>query len=87
MLEDFTGMFGKSMGMPGNIIADKGSMLMSNPLILVVVILLAVFWVWMLVDCLKKNFKNNIDKLVWVIVLLFTNILGAFLYYFLVKRK
>jgi len=48
-------------------------------------VLATIFWIWMLIDCLKrKNFK---DKLVWVIVLVFLNVVGAGLYYFLVKRK
>jgi len=85
MLEELTGMFGKSM--PFNVIATKGSILMSNPILLIIVILISIFWIWMLVECLRKNFKNSMDKLVWVIVLLFTNILGAILYYFLVKKK
>ena len=44
-----------------------------------------VFWFWMLVDCLKR--KKFEDKLVWIIVLLLLNILGAILYYLLVKSK
>jgi predicted PurR-regulated permease PerM len=43
------------------------------------------FWIWMLVDCLsRKRFK---DKLAWVIVLIFLNLIGAVLYYILVKSK
>ena len=42
------------------------------------------FWIWMLIDCLKREFK---DKIIWVILLVFTGILGAILYYFLIKRK
>jgi formate hydrogenlyase subunit 3/multisubunit Na+/H+ antiporter MnhD subunit len=44
-----------------------------------------VFWVWMLIDCLER--KNFEDKLVWVLVLLFLNVFGAILYYFLVKKE
>jgi len=43
------------------------------------------FWIWMLVDCLSR--KKFEDKLVWVIVLLFLNFIGAILYYILVKSK
>jgi uncharacterized membrane protein YphA (DoxX/SURF4 family) len=47
--------------------------------------LVLIFWAWMLVDCLtRKKFE---DKLVWVLVLILLNILGAILYYFLVKSK
>lgn len=45
------------------------------------------FWIWMLVDCLQnQSFQGN-DKLIWIVVLVFLNVLGAALYYFLVKSK
>ena len=44
-----------------------------------------VFWIWMLIDCLQR--KKFEDKLVWILVLIFLNILGAIFYYFLVKSK
>jgi hypothetical protein len=43
-----------------------------------------VFWVYMIVDCLRKTKFN--DKLVWVVVLVFLHIIGALLYYSLVYR-
>ncbi len=48
-------------------------------------ILLFVFWLWMLVDCLKRDFKGDYNKVVWVLVLIFLHILGALIYYFVVK--
>lgn len=42
------------------------------------------FWIWMLIDCAKREFK---DKLVWIIVLLVGQGFGAILYYFMVKKK
>lgn len=48
-------------------------------------ILVFIFWIWMLVDCLQR--KKFEDKLVWVIVILFLHIIGALLYHFLVKNK
>mgnify|MGYP001571434010 CR=1 FL=1 len=79
---DFTGMFG--MGMMGKY---GSSFLIANPLFLILGVALVFFWLWMFVDCLSRNFKKEMDKLVWIIVLLYLNILGAFLYYFLVKAK
>lgn len=79
---DFTGFYGRSvMGSYGT------SFLTANPLFFVFAVILVVFWLWMLVDCLNRNFKKDMDKLVWIILLLFIHILGAFLYYFLVKAK
>ncbi len=42
------------------------------------------FWLWMLIDCLKRDFD---DKTLWVLLLFFFNFIGAVLYYFLIKRK
>lgn len=43
-----------------------------------------IFWIWILIDCIKSNLKDN-DKLIWVLVILFFNFLGALLYLFFVK--
>lgn len=47
-----------------------------------------VLWVWALVDCLtRKDYESDNEKLLWALVILFAGIIGAALYYFLVKRK
>ncbi len=45
------------------------------------------FWLWMLVDCLTKKRLPDNEKLIWVVVLLFTHLLGAILYFALVRRR
>lgn len=44
-----------------------------------------IFWILMLVDCVKRRMDSN-EKIVWVLILVFTNIIGALAYYFMVKR-
>lgn len=39
-----------------------------------------------LIDILRSDFKNNNDKIIWVLVVLFFNILGSLLY-FIIGRK
>ena len=56
----------------------------------ILVVAAAVFWLYMLIDCLKrpdKKFPNKggNERLIWVLVIVFLNIIGALLYYFLVK--
>ncbi len=46
-----------------------------------------IFWVSMLIDCIKRKFKNDNDRLIWVLVLIFLQALGAVIYYFVVKEK
>lgn len=43
-----------------------------------------VFWIMMLVDAIKNASEKT--KLVWVVVIVFTHIIGAFIYYFIEKR-
>ncbi len=45
------------------------------------------FWIWMLVDCLNKESREGQDRLIWTLVIVFTKILGAALYYFLRYRR
>ena len=42
------------------------------------------FWIWMLVDCLRRDFK---DKVLWILIILLASTLGAIIYFFVVYRK
>jgi hypothetical protein len=42
-----------------------------------------VFWLFMLIDLIKND---HIDKLFWVLIMIFLNLIGALLYYFMVKK-
>jgi len=54
-------------------------------LIVIIVILMFAFWIWMLIDCLKRKFGNDTEKIVWVLVIIFLGAIGAAVYYFVVK--
>lgn len=41
-----------------------------------------IFWLWMLVDCATKEAEVGNTKIVWIIIIVFTNLIGAFLYFF-----
>jgi len=43
-----------------------------------------IFWIMMLVHVAKYPVEN---KLMWIILMVFTGIIGALIYYFVVKRK
>jgi uncharacterized membrane protein YphA (DoxX/SURF4 family) len=62
-----------------------GRRLSAGLLGLIIIFIVFVFWLWMLIDLLKR--KKFEDKLVWVLVLVFLNLIGAILYYFLAKAK
>ena len=44
-------------------------------------------WIWMLVDCIKRNFKKEDERIIWLLVIVLVQIIGAIIYYFVVKRK
>jgi hypothetical protein len=44
-----------------------------------------IFWVWMLIDCATREPQQGNDKLVWVIIIAVTHVIGA-LIYFVVRR-
>lgn len=48
-----------------------------------VAIWMTVFWIMMLVHAAKYDIK---DKVVWILVIVFTGIVGAIIYYFVIKR-
>ena len=52
-----------------------------------IAILGTVFWLWVLIDCVKRTFKSDTEKMVWVLVLILLGLLGAVIYYFVVKVK
>lgn len=54
----------------------------------VVIALLAfVFWVWMLIDCAKNNGIEGTEKVIWIVLIVFTHWLGALIYFFVARPK
>lgn len=48
---------------------------------------LFLYWLFSLIDCVKRDFANSSEKVVWVLVLIFVGILGAFIYNIVVKPE
>ena len=53
--------------------------------IAIVAILVLIFWIWMLVDCAKRRFKNDVEKIVWVVVIALCSWIGALVYFIVIK--
>lgn len=53
------------------------------------VLAILVFWVWMLVDCIQREFppQDQNAKIVWILVIIFAGWIGALIYFFVVKKK
>lgn len=41
-----------------------------------------VFWIWMIIDCATKERSEGNDKVIWILVILFTHLIGALIYFF-----
>lgn len=41
-----------------------------------------VFWIWMLIEAATKEPDTGNTRLVWVIIIVFTQVIGAAIYYF-----
>ena len=54
-------------------------------LVIAIVVLAVIFWIFMLIDSIRRKYKNENDKVVWVLVIVLVGIIGAIIYYFVVK--
>ena len=61
-----------------------------GPAELIIIIIPTAFWIWMLVDCLKRNDDEfptggNNAKLIWALVIVLTHFIGALIYLIMIK--
>ena len=57
---------------------------------MIVWLVILAFWIWMIIDCAQRHFKNNTEKIIWILVIILTIhifAIGAIIYYFVVKSK
>ncbi|ALI99035.1 PLD nuclease N-terminal domain-containing protein [Rufibacter tibetensis] len=47
----------------------------------------AILWIWSLVDLLTSKFANTIEKLIWLIAVVFIPVLGAILYLIIGRKQ
>ena len=53
--------------------------------LIVAAILVFIFWIRMIIDCAKRDFRGENEKVVWILVIVLLCALGATVYYFAVK--
>lgn len=49
--------------------------------------LFIIFWIWMLVDCALNEPSEGNDKIVWIIIIVFAQLIGAIIYFFARRPK
>ena len=53
---------------------------------ILLIVLASIFWIWMLIDCIKNERLTPNERIIWALIVFFLHGLGA-LIYFLVGRK
>jgi hypothetical protein len=69
--------------------AFPGAALVIFPIIIIILImslLIFVGWIWMIIDCAKRNRFRSGDRVVWILLLVLLGPIGMVLYYFMVMR-
>ena len=56
-------------------------------LIFAIVVGFLIFWIIALVDCAKRDFPGENDKLIWILVIVLAHGLGALIYWFVGRPK
>lgn len=45
------------------------------------------FWLWMLIDCATLPPRADNDKIMWILIILFTHFIGALIYFFVARKR
>jgi hypothetical protein len=64
--------------------ANSGYVFKMIGLIFLIIAPFAIFWFWMLADCIKNEEQN---KLAGIFLIIFLSVIGAAIYFFMFKRK
>jgi len=51
----------------------------------VIALAVLIFWIWMIVDAAKRKYKNDAEKIIWILVIVFTTWIGALVYLLTIK--
>ncbi|EMR02139.1 PLD nuclease N-terminal domain-containing protein [Cesiribacter andamanensis] len=56
-------------------------------ILLLFILLSAALWLWALVEVIRSDFRRDVDKIVWILILVFGSLLGAPAYFALGRRQ
>lgn len=51
-------------------------------LFVALVLAATIFWIYMIIECATKESSAGSEKLIWILIIIFTHLIGALLYYF-----
>lgn len=50
-------------------------------------ILILAFWIWMIIDCAKRKFKSDAEKIIWIALVVIFHWIGALIYLLVIKTS
>ena len=53
----------------------------------VIGILTFAFWVWMIIDCAKNKGLSDGERIVWILVIIFVQVIGTVIYFFVGRPR
>lgn len=53
----------------------------------IIAIVLVIFWILMIIDCARRDFKNDVEKIIWILVIVFMQWIGALVYLLVVRMS
>ena len=56
-------------------------------ILLLIVVPIALFWVWTIIDAIQNQGLDAAEKICWVLAIIFLQILGSLLYYMIGHPK
>lgn len=49
--------------------------------------LIVAFWIWMIFDCAQRKFKNDVEKILWLVIAILGGWFGALIYFIVIKSS
>ena len=62
-------------------------MALGESILIASVVLLTIAWFWSLIDCALRNHPKEMDKLIWVIIIVATWIFGSIAYLWVWRKR
>ncbi|KAA3440451.1 PLDc_N domain-containing protein [Rufibacter hautae] len=76
------------MNMGNTILVFMGNLGFPEFIILLILVgIPGILWIWALIDLLTGRFANSIEKLIWLVAVIFIPFLGALLYILIGRRQ
>lgn len=44
-----------------------------------------IFWLWLLIDCSRRKFNNNYEKVAWIVAMIFLQMIAGIVYLIVIK--